>query len=76
MGLVVNTLAADENYLVLNRNDLTIPIQMELSEKEKKFDQCLAEFLKFIINFKYFGKKVEPYRFCISETTNLENIVR
>ena len=49
---------------------------MELSEKEKKIDQCLAEFLKFIINFKYFGKKVEPYRFCISETTDLENIVR
>ena len=30
-GLLVNTLAADEKYPVLNRNNLTTPIQMQLS---------------------------------------------
>ena len=58
MRLVVNTLAADEKYLVLNRDNLTIPIQMQLSEKEKKFDQFLGEFLKSILNFEYFEKKM------------------
>ena len=58
MRLVVNTLAADEKYLVLNKDNLTIPIQMQLSEKEKKFDQFLAEFLKSISNFEYFEKKI------------------
>ena len=76
MRLVVNTLAADENYLVLNREKLTIPIQMQLSEKQKKFYQFLAEFLKSILNFKYFEKKVDPQRFSISEATDSENVVR
>ena len=58
MRLVVNTLAADEKYLVINKDNLTIPIQMQLSEKEKKFDQFLAEFLKSILNFEYFEKKM------------------
>ena len=37
LGLLVNTLAADEKYPVLNRDNLTILIQMQLSEKEKTF---------------------------------------
>ena len=37
LGLLVDTLAADEKYPVLNRNNLKIPIQMQLSEKQKVF---------------------------------------
>ena len=44
LGLLVNTLAADEKYPVLNRDSLTIPIQMQLSQKQKKFSQIFAEF--------------------------------
>ena len=39
LGLLVNTLAADEKYPVLNRDNLTIPIQMQLSQKQKTFSQ-------------------------------------
>ena len=35
----LNTLATDEKYLVLNRDSLTIAIQMQLSRKEKTFSQ-------------------------------------
>ena len=63
MGLVVKTLAADEKYPVLNRDNLTIPNQMQLSEKQKKIYQFLAVFLKYILNFKYFEKKDDPHRF-------------
>ena len=34
---LVNTLAADKKYPVLNRNNLVIPIQMQLSKKQKNF---------------------------------------
>ena len=45
-GLLVNTLAADEKYPVLNRDTLTIPIQMQLSQKQKTFSPFFAPFLK------------------------------
>ena len=53
----VNTLAADEKYLVLNRDNLTIPIQMQLSQKQKKFDEFFGAFLKSRLNFEYIEKK-------------------
>ena len=35
--LLVNTLAEDGEYPVLNRKDLSIPVQMQLPQKQKKF---------------------------------------
>ena len=46
LGLLVNTLAADEKYPVLNRDNLTIPIQMQLSQKQKTFSEFFDGFLK------------------------------
>ena len=57
LGLLPNTLAADEKYPVLNRDNLTIPIQMQLSQKQKTFSEFLCPFFKSIRNFKYFQKK-------------------
>ena len=74
--LLVNTLAVDEKYPVLNRNNLTIPIQMQLSEKKKTFYQFFAAFLKSRLNFKHFGKKDDRHSFCISEYTDSENVLR
>ena len=51
-------MATDEKYPVLNRENLTIPIQMQLSQKQKTFSQFLGAFLKSRWNFKYFEKKV------------------
>ena len=76
LGLLVNTFAADEKYPVLNRDNLTIPIQMQLSQKQKTFSQLFAAFLKFRLNFKYFGKKYYPQRFFISEITDSKNVIR
>ena len=45
LRLLVNTLAADEKYPVLDRDNLTIPIQMQLSQKEKSFPPIFASFL-------------------------------
>ena len=44
LGLLVNTLAADGKYPVLNRDNLTIPIHMQLSQKQKPSSQFLLHF--------------------------------
>ena len=67
LGLLLNTLAADEKYPVLNRDNLTIPIQMQLSEKEKTFSEFFSAFLKSTLNFKYFEKKVFLIDFLFSK---------
>ena len=75
LGLLVKTLAANEKYALLNRDNLTIPFQMQLSQKQKTFSEFFAAFLKFRLNFKYFETKYDPHRFCISEITDSENVV-
>ena len=74
--MVVNTLAADEKYPVLNKDSLAIPIQMQLSQKQKTFVQSLGAFLEFNRNFKYFSSNDDPHRFCISEIADFKNVVR
>ena len=54
LGLLVKKLAADDNYPVLNRDNLTIPIQMQLSQKKKTFSKFFAAFLKSRLNIKDF----------------------
>ena len=68
--LLVNTLAANEKYPVLNRGNLTIPIQKQLSEKQKKFSEFFRAFLKCRLNFKHFQKKDVRQKFCIFEITD------
>ena len=75
-GLLVKTLTADEKYPLLNRDNLTIPFQMQLSQKQKTFSQLFAAFLKFKLNFKYFEKKYYPHRFFISEITDSKSVIR
>ena len=75
MGLLVNTLAVDEKYPVLNRDNLTIPIQMQLSQKQKTFPQFFLAFFKYGGNFERLEKKDESYRFLISEIPDSENVV-
>ena len=76
LGLLVNTLASDEKYLVLHSDNLTIPIQMQLSQKQKSLSEFLDAFWKSMLNFEYFEKKNDPHSFCISEIADSENVVR
>ena len=57
----------DEKYPVLNRDNLTIPIQMQLSQKQKTFYQFFPGFLKSKLNFKYFGQKMTLIDFLFSK---------
>ena len=58
LGLFVNTLTDNDKYCLLYRDNLTLPIQILLSEKQKTFSQFLAEFFKSALNFEHFQKKM------------------
>ena len=70
--LFPNTLSADGKYSLLNRDNLTQPIQMQVSRKQKTFSEFFSAFLKSSLNFEYFLKKDDPPSWCISEITEQE----
>ena len=57
LGRLGNTLPAYQKYPLLKRDNLKIPIQMHLSQKEKTFSLFSAAFLKSRWNFEHFDKK-------------------
>ena len=69
LRLFVNTLTDDDKYSLLNRDNLTQPIQILLSWKQKTFSGFLSPFLNCALNFEYFQKKYDPHSRCISEIT-------
>ena len=58
LGLFVNTLSEDDKYCLLYRDNLTEPIQILLSQKQKPFSEFFSPFLKSTLNFKHFQKKL------------------
>ena len=56
LRLFVDTLTADDKHYLLNGENLTRPIQMRLSQKQKSFSQFFFAFSKSILNFKHFKK--------------------
>ena len=55
--LFPNTLSAVGMYSVLNRDNLTQSIQMQLSRKQKTFSEFFSAFLKASLNFNIFKEK-------------------
>ena len=76
LGLLAHTLGTEEKYSVVNKENLTIPIQMQLSQKQKTFCDFFAAFFKSILNSKHLELKDDFLRFCIFEVTDPENVVR
>ena len=58
---------------LLNRVNLTQPIQMQLSRKAKSFSHFLSAVLKSSLNFEHFFKKDDSYSCGSSEITECEN---
>ena len=69
LRLFVNTLSDDGKYSLLSRDNLTQPIQILLSPKQKTFSEFLSAFLESTLNFEHFQKRDDPYSRCISQTT-------
>ena len=58
--LFVNTFTVNDKHYPLNRENLTQPIEMHLSEKQKTFYQYFFASLKSMLNFKHFPTKDDP----------------
>ena len=54
----VNTLSEDDKYSLLDGDNLTQPIQILLSHKQKTFSQFGSAFLKSTLNFEHFQTKI------------------
>ena len=59
--MFVNTLRVNDKHYMLNRDNLTQPIQTQLSQKQKIFSELFFAFLKSILNFKHLTKKDDPH---------------
>ena len=70
--LFPNTLSADAKYSLLNRDNLTQPIHMQLSRKQKTFSEFFCAFLKSSLNFEHFQKKDDSDSWGISKITESE----
>ena len=56
----VDPLTVNDKHYPLKRDNLTQPIQLQLSRKEKIFSQFFFAFSKSILNFKHLPKKDDP----------------
>ena len=58
LGLFLNTLNDDDKYSLLYGDNLTQPIQILLSQKQKTFSEFCCAFLKSTLKFEHFQKKI------------------
>ena len=60
LRLFLITLTVNDKHYLINRDNLTQPIQIQLPEKEENFSQFFFAFLKSILNYKHLPKKDDP----------------
>ena len=75
-GVFVNILTADHKYHVWYCENLLLPIQTILSEKQKTLSQFFVPFLEFSANFKHFQKKKVATANEFAKLQNVKDLVR
>ena len=55
--MFVNTLAVREKHYLLNSDNLTQPIQMQLSKNQKSSSEIFFAFLNYLLNFEQLPQK-------------------
>ena len=70
--LLVNTFPTDEKYPLLKRDNLTIPIKVQLSQKQKTFSEFFIASSNSTWNFQNFEQKDDPNKFFDWEITGLD----
>ena len=75
-GLFLNTLTDDDKYSLLYGDNLTQPIQILLSHKQKTFSQFGSAFLKSTLNFKHFQKKINLIADVFPKLSSPKNVIR
>ena len=70
--MFVNTLTADDQYSLLNIDNLMQPIRTQLSQKRQAFFEFFLKFSKSTLNFEHFQKKDDLHGRFISGITHSE----
>ena len=76
LRLFVNTLTEDDKYCLLYRDNLSQPIQILLSQKQKTFSQFFSAFLKSTLNFADFQKKMTLIADVFPKLTSTIKVIR
>ena len=76
LRLFIKTLTVDDKYYLFNKENLTQPIQMQLSKAQKKISQIFIAFLKSILNLKHLPKKMTLIADVFREIPAPKNMVR
>ena len=71
-GLFFNTLTANDKYPLLNKGNLTQPIQMQSSKTPQIFSKFFCLFLKSTSIFEDLEKTDDLHSSCIPETGDWE----
>ena len=72
LRLFLNTLSTIDKYSLFSRDNLTQPIQMQLSQKQKAFSQQFSTYFKSNLDFDHFQKKGDAHSLFISEAMACE----
>ena len=65
-------LSADGKYSLLNRDNLTQPIEMQLSPNQKTFSEFFSAFLESSLSFEHSQKEDDSHSWGISKITESE----
>ena len=76
LRLFVNTLTDDDKYSLLYRDNLTQPIQILLSQKQKTVSEFFSAFLKSTLNSEHFQKKLTLITDVIPKLPSPEKVIR
>ena len=75
LGLLVKALTASYEYSGSNKDNLPLPVQLQLPEKLQKNFQIFIAFLESALDFEHFEIKNEPHGSSISEVIDSQRRV-
>ena len=70
--LFPNIVGADGKYSLVERDNLTQRIKMQLPRKQKTFSQFFSSYLKSSLNLEYLQTKDDTHSRCISDITDYQ----
>ena len=70
-----NTLAADDKYSLITRDNWMQTIQMRLSQKQKIFSGFLPAFFESALNFEHFQKEMPLIAYVFPKITTTKDVL-
>ena len=76
LGRFLKTLTDDDKYSLLYGDNLTEPIQILLSQKQKTFSEFFSAFLKSTLNLEHFQKKMNLIADVFPKLPSAKKVIR